>query len=184
MIALMVIAMFVTTGCKNVKPNTEEVADSDTIVEEIFVFPDTTIYGICGEGSTMHTLELVTDEDDTLTFLVDDEEMGAVGIVGGLIAGDRIAVVGHRVGDELITDRAVNLTTLVGKWTSLDKNFEMMEGGVVSSHVKAEAYPWTTWKICNGYLLLNKDTFSVVELGADSLFLENDKGIFTYKRQS
>ena len=50
------------------------------------------------------------------------------------------------------------------------------------SNVKAETNPWTAWKILNGKLLLNKDTFQIVGLGADSLYLENNKGVFAYKR--
>ena len=77
----------------------------------------------------------------------------------------------------------VNLTTLLGRWTSIDKNFEIQEGGVVESSVKAETHPWTSWKIYNGNLLLNRDTFNVVQLGADSLYLENGEGIYAFKRQ-
>ena len=76
----------------------------------------------------------------------------------------------------------INLTTLLGKWTSLDKNFEIVEGGMVSSNVEAESNPWVSWKILNGHLLLNTDTFDIVELGADSLYIENKSGIYVYKR--
>ena len=31
-------------------------------------------------------------------------------------------------------------------------------------------------------LLLNKDTFAINKLGADSLYLENEKGIFAFKQ--
>ena len=75
----------------------------------------------------------------------------------------------------------VNLTTLLGKWTALDKNFELQEGGVAVSNV-TEPKPITEWKISNGRLVLSADTFDIYELGADSLFLENDNGIYTYKR--
>ena len=39
------------------------------------------------------------------------------------------------------------------------------------------------WKILNGQLLLNRDTFDITSLGADSLYIENQKGIYTFKRQ-
>ena len=181
-VAFTMLTMFTTTGCGNIKTEPAG-ADSDTIVEDTVMAIDSTVYGVCGEGSAMHSLELITDEGDTLLYTTNIEEEEAAGVVGGMMAGDRIAVVGHLENGELLIDKAVNLTTLLGKWTSLDKNFEILEGGSVSSHVTAEANPWTTWKICNGMLLLNTDTFSVVELGADSLYLESSKGIFTYKRQ-
>jgi hypothetical protein len=75
----------------------------------------------------------------------------------------------------------VNMTTLLGKWVSLDKSFELQEGGVVVSDI-TEPKPLVDWKICNGLLVLSADTFSIYELGADSLLLENDKGIYAYKR--
>ena len=78
--------------------------------------------------------------------------------------------------------KVINLTTLQGKWTSIDKNFEILEGGEVKSDVEAEKNPWTTWKILNGKLLLNRDTFDIDNLGSDSLYLENKVGIFVYKR--
>lgn len=45
-----------------------------------------------------------------------------------------------------------------------------------------EQKPYTSWKIVNGKLVLSADTFSIYELGADSLYLENSVGIFAYKR--
>ena len=53
---------------------------------------------------------------------------------------------------------------------------------MVSSNVEAESNPWVSWKILNGHLLLNTDTFDIVELGADSLYIENKSGIYVYKR--
>ena len=130
----------------------------------------------------MHTLQLITDQGDTLSFLIDADNEEHV--QGGLLAGDRMAVMpGKMIDGERMAETVINLTTLIGKWTSLDKNFEIQEGGDVKSHIEAEANPWTMWKICNGKLLLNKDTFAINKLGADSLYLENEKGIFAFKRQ-
>lgn len=144
---------------------------------------DSTAYGICGEGTAMHTLELVKDDGDTVSYFIEDRENGEPIVKGGLLTGDRMAVVGHLSEGELVADQVINLTALQGRWTSIDKNFEIQEGGVVASSVKAESNPWTSWKIFNGQLLLNKDTFRINSLGADSLYLENAAGIFTYKRQ-
>ena len=152
---------------------------------------DSTVYGVCGEGTSMHSLELVTDAGDTLTYTIlddeDDEDGTGGGMVshveGGLMAGDKVAVTGQKVDGELIADRVINVTSLLGHWTSIDKNFEIEEGGTVRSSVKAETDPWTSWKILNGRLLLNRDTFDITSLGADSLYIENQKGIFTFKRQ-
>ena len=84
--------------------------------------------------------------------------------------------------EENTAQKVINLTSILGKWASLDKNFEIKDGGVVESNVAAESNPYTSWKIFNGRLVLSKDTFDVLNLGPDSLYLENDKGIFVYKR--
>lgn len=144
---------------------------------------DSTMYGRCGEGTTMHTLELVTDEGDTLTYVVNEDANDKPTVVGGLMAGDKLAVTATTLNGELTATRVINLTTLMGKWTSIDKNFELEDGGEVISYVKAEQHPWTSWRIVNGRLALNRDTFDITTLGPDSLFLENQQGIFVYKRE-
>ena len=150
--------------------------------EQPATIADTTRYGVCGEGTSMHHLELITNDGDTLYYNYNADEGQAVR--GGLMEGDRIAVIGDT--DEYGEQRAtliINLTSLLGHWQSIDKNFEVQEGGTVSSYVQAETNPWTSWKVLNGRLLFDRDTFDIVELGADSLYLENDYGIYVYKRQ-
>lgn len=162
----------------------QQIEDTDEVVE----VNDTTVYGVCGEGTSMHSLEIITDAGDTLvyTLLSQDAETEVEtpsDVQGGLMAGDKMAVTGHKTADELVADRVINVTSLLGHWTSIDKNFEIEEGGTVRSAVKAETNPWTSWKILNGSLLLNRDTFCIECLSADSLYLENANGIFTFKRQ-
>ena len=166
------------------KKGKTQVEDTDGVVE----VNDTTVYGVCGEGTSMHSLEIITDAGDTLvyTLLSQDAETEVEtpsDVQGGLMAGDKMAVTGHKTADELVADRVINVTSLLGHWTSIDKNFAIEEGGTVRSAVKAETNPWTSWKILNGSLLLNRDTFCIECLSADSLYLENKNGIFTFKRQ-
>lgn len=174
-------SLFVLASCHDTAKKTE-VAGQDS-VEVADTIADSTVYGTCGEGTTMHALELITDAGDTLQYLIDEDEEAHETVLGGLLAGDRLAVTeGDEADGEKTASRVINLTTLLGKWVSLDKNFEILEGGVVKSHVQAESKPWTSWKILNGQLLLNRDTFTINSLGKDSLYLENSRGIFTYKR--
>ena len=175
------LAMMIGWGCTG-KKTQQQPTESDTMVVEVST-PDSTVYGVCGEGTSMHALELVTDEGDTLTYLVDaDTEQEAV--KGGLFAGDRMAVVGYKGAEgDMVATCAVNLTTLMGKWTSIDKNFEIQEGGLVESSIKAAPRPAPAWTMLKGHLLLNADTFAIERLGADSLCLENGEGIFVFKRQ-
>lgn len=179
--AALMGAASVLSGC-NDKANKTNTNGADSTVVENGV-PDSTVYGTCGEGTTMNSLELITDAGDTLQYLLADGGGEEQGVQGGLLAGDRMAVIeGQPLDGDKVADKVINLTTLLGKWVSLDKNFEIMEGGTVKSYLKAESKPWTTWKIVNGNLVFNRDTFMIDKLANDSLYIENKDGIFTYKR--
>lgn len=167
-----------TIGCENKKTEPVEPQGDSLLTEET----DTTLYGICGEGTSMHSLELITNEGDTLNFLIDDEADDDA-VKGGLLSGDKLAVIKKYGAEEMTARQVVNLTTLEGKWTSLDRNFEIVEGGEVLSTLQSESNPYTSWKMLNGHLLLGRDTFDILTLGADTLELENSKGIFVYMRK-
>ena len=179
-ISLMVIALAVVivNGCRpKTASNNQSTSEMAQMAQN-----DTTTYGIRGEGTSMHHLELITDMGDTLHYTLLEEGPDSAVILGGLLCGDRLAVIGHKVDGESYANRVINLTTLQGKWISIDKQFEILEGGIVKSSVKAEQNPWTEWRVYNGQLLLNRDTFAIDNLGADSLYLENKEGIFAYHR--
>lgn len=181
-VALLFLALLMA-AC-NGKPEKAQPKDAAE-AEEV---NDTTVYGVCGEGTSMHSLELITSAGDTLVYTLLDQDAETEvetpsDVKGGLMAGDKMAVTGHKTADELVADRVINVTSLLGHWTSIDKNFTIEEGGTVHSAVKAETNTWTSWKILNGSLLLNRDTFAIDGLSADSLYLENANGIFTFKRQ-
>lgn len=174
--SLFLIALLcVACNQKNDKPQSVE-------MEEIEI-SDSTLYGICGEGTMMHTLELITSMQDTLSININDVDLDEpTMVVGGLMCGDRMAVTAMKTDGEWTAQRIINLTSLLGKWTSIDKSFQITDDGEVISDVKTESKSWTSWRILNGQLLLNRDTFDIVTLDADSLELENSNGIFFYKR--
>ena len=177
----LLVAAFLIAGCKD--KNKNNVGDGIDSTDVELMASDSTVYGVCGENTAMHSLELITDAGDTLRFVLNEDENGDVNVLGGLLAGDRLAVVeGPEVDGEKLAKKVINITTLLGKWTSLDKNFEIQDDGTVRSTVQAEKNPWTSWKIVNGRLVLNRDTFDINNLGSDSLYLENKNGIFVYKR--
>lgn len=164
------------------KKNTENKAEAIKPIEAEVL--DSTIYGVCGSSTSMHLLELITDQGDTLNYLVNNEDSVST-LMGGMLVGDRMAVIGYEnENGEMQATRVVNITTLQGRWTSIDKNFEIQEGGIVKSLIKTESHSWNSWKICNCKLVLNTDTFDIDKLGADSLYLENRYGIYAFKRQS
>lgn len=174
----LLLCLLVFAGCNNKTkpvPETREIQETE--------IPDTTIYGKCGEGTAMHTLELITDKGDTIIYSLEDADTEA-DVQGGLFSGDRLAIVACKGLDGgMFAKKVINLTSLIGKWGSLDKSFEICEGGFVESNV-TEPKPYTEWKILNGMLVLSADTFNIYNLGPDSLLLENSQGIYGYKRFS
>lgn len=166
----------------NKQKNTDNSAATDTATAA-----DSTLYGICGEGTAMHTLQLITLTGDTLNLSLlpddDDDADTRATVNGGLMCGDHLAVLATTTADGPIATKVINLTSLMGRWTSISRNFVIEEGGIVTSDIKAETRPYTSWKIFNGQLLLGRDTFNIVTLGPDSLAIENHNGIYLYKRQ-
>ena len=93
-----------------------------------------------------------------------------------------MAVISENEYGEDVAKKVINIMSLMGRWTSLDKDFEIKDGGVIESHQKAETKTFTSWKIYNGQLILAPDTFDINMLGPDSLKLENKNGIYGFKR--
>lgn len=174
--AVLVTAFVASCGDKKAEKTVEEVDDSLAVVN-----PDTTVYGICGEGTSMHSLEIITDAGRVLTLMVNEDGDEDV-VKGGLLCGDKMAVLTAVVNGDSVATKVINLTTLEGKWTGLDRNFEIADGGEVLSTLQSESNPYTSWKIYNGQLLMGRDTFNILTLGADSLEIECRRGIFVYKR--
>ena len=149
-------------------------------VEDSVSTNDSTIYGTMVDGG-MNSIILLTDNGDTLEYLVNPDDTLEV-VKGGKINGDRFAIIGYKEYGDNFMRSAINLTSLLGNWSSLDRNFEIKEGGSVTSSLQSEKNPWTSWKIWNGKLILSKDTFDIENLGADTLSLENKAGIFVFTR--
>ncbi len=165
-------------GCVEKKVE-KAVVEADTTIVTI---PDSAIYGVVGESTTMHTLTLLTEEGKTLTLPLGEEAHADEH--GGLFAGDKVSVLtATNAEGETSVVKYVNITSLMGRWTSLDRNFELCEDGEVKSTVKTESHPYTFWSMANANIILNADTFDILLLGPDSLLLENKDGIYVYKRQ-
>ena len=160
--AIAMVVLFAANSCKE-KKNTPVISANDSVeVEEV---NDSTIYGVCGEGTSMHSLELCSDEGDTLSVFIDDANPSIV--QGGLMAGDRIALLAYKAQDgEMIAQKVINLTSLLGKWISLDKNFDLLEGGEVKNNVKAETNPLFCIPINKNELVENNErcVFSIQPL--------------------
>lgn len=198
------IAAFVMTmgscggGAQQPKQAVEEEPDS---VEDYMPF-DQTIYGLCGNGTAMNTLQLLTDNGDTLNLdMTNAQENGQV--FGGLQAGDRIAVMPNKAKTEAVI--VINQNTLLGDWVmpnpidgSSEVGIRIKEGGVAES-IDQSSIIYKTWKIYNGKLEIlsqregggdmeETNLYEILLLGADSLVYKTygvdkqDEETFEYSR--
>ena len=174
LLVLTIVISCKDSKSKSVMSDTEKNADS-------LLSNDSTVYGTMVDGG-MNSIILLTDKGDTVEYLVNPNDTFEI-VKGGKISGDRFAIIGYKEYGESFMRSAINLTSLLGNWCSLDRNFERKEGGVVTSNLQSERNAWTAWKMWNGKLILSKDTFDVEGLGADTLALENKEGIFVFTRE-
>lgn len=164
-VGVMTAVMFSLGSCGGGKQQQEEVSQDTTRVEDLGIM-DRTIYGICTDGTAMNTLEMITDNGDTLTLsLTRAQESGKV--LGGLQAADRVAVVANKAKTE--AELVINLNTLMGDWVMPDPidgsseiGIRIKEGGVAES-IDQSTIIYRTWKIFNG----NLDILLVREGGGD-----------------
>lgn len=127
----------------------------ETTEKENVILRDRTIYGICTDGTAMNTLEMTTDNGDTLTLsLTKAQEDGKV--FGGLQVTDRVAVVADSARQNALL--VINLNTLMGDWVmpdpidgSAEIGIRIKEGGVAES-IDQSVIVYRTWKIFNGEL--------------------------------
>lgn len=194
-ILLMAFAAVMFTQCgnktaQNQSPTEEE--DTISVVEnEVMVF------GICGEGSAMNTLEVITDTGDTLNLSLEKaKEEGHV--YGGYSVGDRIAVYLQKKDNEPLV--VINETTLMGNWLmpnpidgSSTLGMSIKDGGIAES-INQPTIIFKTWKIVNGQLEITlvregggdeeeTNSYSMEKLDADSLIFYGPEDRFEYGRE-
>ena len=158
---------------------------------------DPTVYGVCGDETSMHSLQIITDTGDTLLLdLQKAEENGMV--LGGLHAGDRMAVMPNE--DKTAALQVVNQTALLGNWVMpnpLDGSDEVgiciKEGGIAES-IEQSSIIYKTWRLTFGKLELvlvreggagDDETYlyDITKLGPDSLTFKDADDTFEYSRQ-
>lgn len=166
---------------------------NDSIEMSSVVDRDTTVYGICGDGSAMNTLQLLTDSGDTLNLSV-EEAKDADQCFGGFSAGDRMAVL---LKDKATAQLVINLSTLMGNWVmpnpldgSSETGFRIKEGGIVEG-IDQGSIIFKSWRIYNGQLEMvmireggteeeETNRYSLVTLGADSLVIKDSEDVYRY----
>ena len=164
--------------------------------EVVLINRDSTIYGICGEGSAMNTLQLLTDNGDTLNLSLEDAREKDK-CFGGFQIGDRMAVM---LKDEQSAKLVINLSALLGNWVmpnpldgSSEVGFRIKDGGIIEG-IEQSSLIYKTWKIFNGKLEImavregggeeeEVTIYDMVSLGTDSLVIKDSEDTFEYSRQ-
>lgn len=178
---LLTVSILFLASCKGKQP--QAVAENDTTTVKKLALYDKTIYGLCGEGTAMYTLELLTDNGDTLNLsLVNAQEAGKV--FGGMQIGDRLAVMADDKRTEAF--EVINLNTLLGDWVmpdpidgSSEVGIRIKEGGVAES-IEMTNIIYRTWKITDGNLEIQSvreggeeeeelNLYEILALDADTL---------------
>lgn len=191
---VLAVLAFVS-ACNNKAQQQDTVAQTDTL--ETVENKSKTIFGMCGDGSAMNTLQLIADSGDTLELsLVEAYENNKV--FGGYGCGDRMAVVLNE--DKTEAELVINETTLLGNWLmpnpfdgSSVVGISLKDGGVAES-IDQSGLNYKSWKIADGKLEIvsvreggseedETDIYEIKKLDGDSLVFGNEDDIFEYGRQ-
>ena len=192
-IILLVAAAVLTMGSCGNKTQKVPFDNGDSANMSI----DSTLYGICGEATSMNMLQMLTDTGDTLMLDIsnaNDSEQ----VFGGLQVGDRMAVVPNE--DMTSAKIVINQTTLLGNWVmpnpidgSDEVGISIKEGGVAES-IDQGTIIYRTWRLVKGHLeiVLVRDgandveelnVYDLLKLTTDSLVYKDSEETFEYSRQ-
>ena len=189
-IILLVAAAVLTIGsCGN---NTQKVPFDNGDSANMSI--DSTLYGICGEATSMNMLQLITDTGDTLmldiSYAKDKDQ-----VFGGLQVGDRMAVMPNYTMSE--ASIVINQSALLGNWVmpnpidgSDEVGISIKEGGVAES-IDQGSIIYRTWRLVKGHLEIvlvrdganDVEELNLVKLTADSLMYKDAEETFEYSRQ-
>lgn len=192
-IAIVACAVLMMGSCGNKSDNVPfDNGDSAAVANA-----DPTIYGICGEETSMNTLQIITDMGDTLTLDVSNaQENGQV--FGGMHTGDRMAVLAN--ANKTTAEMVINQAALLGNWVmpnpidgSDEVGISIKEGGIAES-IAQSTIIYKTWRLYRGKLEIvlireggseedETNLYDIVKLGADSLVYKDAEETFEYSRQ-
>lgn len=192
-IILLVAAAVLTMGSCGNKTQKVPFDNGDSANMSI----DSTLYGICGEATSMNILQMLTDTGDTLMLDISNANEKEQ-VFGGLQVGDRMAVVPNE--DMTSAKIVINQTTLLGNWVmpnpidgSDEVGISIKEGGVAES-IDQGTIIYRTWRLVKGHLeiVLVRDgandveelnIYDILKLTADSLVYKDSEETFEYSRQ-
>ena len=193
LVAAAVVTMGSCGGGKSQQP--AEVADEAEQTVGINLNRDSMMYGICGDGSAMNTLQFLADTGDTLILsIADANEKGHC--FGGFQSGDRIAVL---LSDKNTASMVVNQSALLGDWVmpnpidgSSEMGIRIKEGGIAES-IDQPSLIYRSWRLFNGKLELvaireggadeeEINLYDIVSIEPNSLVFKDAEDVFEYSR--
>jgi hypothetical protein len=193
-IILLVAAAVLTIGsCGN---NTQKVPFDNGDSASMSV--DSTLYGICGEATSMNMLQLITDTGDTLTVNL-ERCRNKDRVMGGYAVGDEMAVMVNADSTEALL--VINKSVLHGDWVmpnpidgSSETGIRILRGGLAES-IDQSSIVYKSWRLFNGKLQIQAtredgidmeefQVFSIVKLTADSLVITDEEDTYEYSHPS
>ena len=186
---LLAAAVVMTIGSCGNKGNQQVVEnDADTTVV-VSINRDSTLYGICGGGTTGNSLQLITDIGDTLNMsIAEANDNGRC--FGGIEVGDRLAVM---LKNKSVARQVINQSALLGDWVmpnpidgSSEMGIRIKEGGIAS-------LTYRSWRLFNGKLELvavregggdevETMLYDIIAMGPDTLVFKDSEDTFEYSR--
>ena len=192
---LLAAAIVMTIGSCGNKGNQQVVEnDADTTVV-VSINRDSTLYGICGGGTTGNSLQLITDIGDTLNMSIAEANNNGR-CFGGIEVGDRLAVM---LKNKSVARQVINQTALLGDWVmpnpidgSSEMGIRIKEGGIAES-IDQPSLTYRSWRLFNGKLELvavregggdevETMLYDIIAMGPDTLVFKDSEDTFEYSR--
>ena len=110
MMTLLAVIIAATLGSCNLKKPQHYPYEEVTVYKQV---GDSTIYGICGSGSTNSRLQIITDNEDTLYFDVTEARKNGM-ILPSYSRGENLCVIADTTGTVAL--KVINKDMLLGEW--------------------------------------------------------------------
>ena len=172
----------------------QQYSQNDNQDDTEYAYRDSTIYGFCGEGSAMNTLQLITDTGDTITVSV-TRARDLNKVYGGYAVGDELAILVNK--DTTEATLVINKSILHGDWVmpnpidgSSETGIRILRGGLAES-IEQSSIVYKSWRIINGQMQVQATRedgidmeeymlFNFVKLTPDSLVIRDEDDTYEY----
>ncbi len=191
---MLLLAMLIVTSCEEKKNKAQQEDGWEDNVN--YILHDSTVYGVCTDGSSMNTLQILTDNGDTLTINTTYAEE-TMNVLGGYTSGDRMAVILREDRSQALC--VTNISMLLGDWVMLDPmdgssyvGIRIKDGGIAES-INQSTIIYKTWRMFNGKLEVvsvredggdfeDTEIFTISKLTGDSLVIRDVEQVYDYTR--